>query len=854
MSRSSTGPRSLSGVRRSDPLAVPRGAAFAFALAAASVSIVPGFAIAQACSVPSSEAASLTAWNSPLDRSVSLHVHDISLRDALDRLAAASNVTLSYTTENVPLDSRVCASFDSLALGDGLAMLLRGTSVSPIAAGGDHVVLAPSQAEASGDAPTPKTLDRVVITGNAIEAPARRLTVAMNVVSGAQLARYSEGNLAQALSDAVPGLWVWQSAPTSLLAHYGSIRGSSSFGASYPKIYVDGIELSNPLLLTQFAPEAVERIEIIRGPQGAALYGNDAISGVINIVTRHDGADGSPSAIVRSSVGAASSSYVPRAAITQDHALTLRGGSNAQSGSLNITSGGVGEYLPGAFVRHAAGSAAFRAVRSNLIATGTARVFSSRSSDAISPLFRDSVSQARSGLVIPESVQEYTAGGTATLIANDVWTNTIVAGFDGSRVSNIPDYHTPLPSATGPDVGSAGGNANLATLRVSSVARLGTPENLESSVTFSAENSWLDFRSQTATTSTQTGTASLSSIVRRMTSAGVAQANFAWHDAAFLTAGLRLERNSSLGATSTYSALPMVGISGVRDVGPVTVKLRSAYGRGIRAATTPIRETAWFDAEQQSRLLDLAPEQQSGIETGLDLFVGRTLGLQVTRFDQLASGLIQRVAYAYTEEPTNDGAGGEDRGPSGTGTNEVYAPNDRHIAYVLQNVGEIANRGWELKGDLQLSTVTLSGTYSTVDSRVRRVAANYIGDMRVGDRMLEVPARTGSFTASWLAGGWNTSLSASRSWDWIDYDRVSLAGAFSNSTQTDAQLVGQQLRNYWLQYSGVTRLRASIGRTLYRGLSLTINGENLLNRQHGEPDNITVVPGRTLSFGLRAVM
>ncbi len=95
---------------------------------------------------------------------------------------------------------------------------------------------------------------------------------------------------------------------------------------------------------------------------------------------------------------------------------------------------------------------------------------------------------------------------------------------------------------------------------------------------------------------------------------------------------------------------------------------------------------------------------------------------------------------------------------------------------------------------------------------------------------------------------------ASRSWDWIDYDRIALAGAFSNSTQTDDNLVGQQLRNYWLRYSGVTRLRASLGRKLFRGLSFTLRGDNLLNRQHGEPDNVTVVPGRTLSFGLRAVM
>jgi iron complex outermembrane receptor protein len=173
---------------------------------------------------------------------------------------------------------------------------------------------------------------------------------------------------------------------------------------------------------------------------------------------------------------------------------------------------------------------------------------------------------------------------------------------------------------------------------------------------------------------------------------------------------------------------------------------------------------------------------------------------------------------------------------------------------VLQNVGQITNRGWELKSDLNFGALGLSATLSTVDSRVKRVARGYVGDLRAGDRMLEVPASTGSFSASWIGGGWSSSLTASRSWNWIDYDRVALAGAFSSSTQTDAQLVGRELRNYWLRYSGVTRLRASIGRSLYRGLSFTMSGENLLNRQHGEPDNVTVVPGRTLSLGLKAVM
>ncbi len=783
---------------------------------------------------------------------MSLHARDISLRDALDRISTVARIRLSYTSEAIPLDDRVCASFDSIPVGEALGLLLRGVPVLPVSAGGEHVVLAPSATPGAAERDhIPRVLDQVVVTGGAIETPARDLTVAMNVMSGAQLSRYAEGNLAQALSDVVPGLWVWQSAPTSLLAHYGSIRGTSSFGSSYPKIYVDGIELANPLLMTQFTPEMVERIEVIRGPQGAALYGTDAISGVINIVTRHDGSNGGASTVARTAVGAASSAYVPRSAITQDHAVTVREGSGAQSGSASFTSGGVGEYLPGAFARHTTGIAGFRLVRSKFIASGTGRIFASESADPSSPLFRDSVSATRASLLIPQSVREYTLGGSATIIQSERWTHAIVAGFDGSRLSNLADYHTPLPSASGPDLGTVGGNANLATLRLSSVAKVGDPENLAAVLTLSGENSLLDFRSRAETTSTQASGSTESSVVRRWTSAGVAQANVSWRNDGYLTAGLRVERNDAIGSGSnrTVSVLPMLGVAMVRDHGPLTVKLRSAYGRGIRPATTPIRETAWFDPHRQSRVLDLAPEEQSGIEAGMDVFLGKTLGFQVTRFDQLASGLIQRVAYLSTS-PASVGP----PPPSGYAPTQPVAPEERRISYMLQNVGEITNRGWELKSDLNLASLTLSGTFSTVDSRVRRVARGYIGDLRVGDRMLEVPAKTASISAAWMGGGWSSSVVASRSFDWIDYDRVALAGAFSNSSQPDAQLVGPELRNYWLEYSGVTRLRASLGRSLFRGFSFTVSGENLLNRQHGEPDNITVVPGRTISLGLRAIM
>ena len=263
------------------------------------------------------------------------------------------------------------------------------------------------------------------------------------------------------------------------------------------------------------------------------------------------------------------------------------------------------------------------------------------------------------------------------------------ASADGSRLSNLADYHTPLPSAAGPDLGTAGGNSNLATLRVSSIAKLGNAENVATTLTFAGENSLLDFRSRPETTSNQTGQSPFSSVVRRWTSAGLAQANVSWRDAGYLTGGLRVERNDALGSNGIVSALPMVGVAMLRDYGPVTVKLRSAYGRGIRPAATPIRETAWFDPHGQARLLGLSPEEQSGIEAGLDVFLGKTFGLQVTRFDQLASGLIQRVAYVVSS------ASPQGPPPSGgsSSSEELFGPEDRHISYVLQNVGEITNHG-----------------------------------------------------------------------------------------------------------------------------------------------------------------
>ncbi len=117
--------------------------------------------------------------------------------------------------------------------------------------------------------------------------------------------------------------------------------------------------------------------------------------------------------------------------------------------------------------------------------------------------------------------------------------------------------------------------------------------------------------------------------------------------------------------------------------------------------------------------------------------------------------------------------------------------------------------------------------------------------------MLEVPARTYGLNAGFYTSRWSTSWSVSRAADWINYDRIALASAFSNTDKPLEDFVGEKLRTYWKSYGGVTRIGGRAGFVIARGTMFTVDGENLLGEQRGEPDNVTVLPGRTISAGLR---
>ncbi|MEO6525883.1 MAG: TonB-dependent receptor [Gemmatimonadaceae bacterium] len=800
------------------------------------------------------------AWPAPLDTLVSLRARGVSLRDALDRLGAMTGIALAYSSDLLPLDRPVCVEAEQQPLGSVLTTLLGGTRVEARVVAG-RVVLAPSSGVRDPETSKVSVLERVIVTGNAVAAPRRSLTVGVEIIDGDQLRRDGHSSLASALDASVPGLWVWEQAQGSVVAQYGGIRGASSFSTSYPKMYIDGVEVANPLLVTQLDAEIVDRIEVIRGPQGSALYGSDAISGVINVITRHDGAPASGARVQVSSVaGASASAFGPSLVPTHDQRLTLRSGTNLRSAGLALEFGQTGAVFPSSQSRQLSIAADGRAVTSGATWSGGARLFDKRAGlgdnpllgtlDATRPSYSTQWPEPMGGsgrVVTPMSARDesqrvrlYTLSGSATLAPRGRWTNTLVAGVDGYRLKDVGDANSRVPSALDANLVGSRGEGDRATFRASSVVQLGAgPDAPATTLTLSVEQSVLRQGGMTSNVSAPQQGQRYATVLSgyaeswNHNTGALAQASSSWRDAVFVTGGLRLERNDAFSGRERFPLLPLLGAAVVHSFGDAEVKWRSSFGKGIRPPQTAVRGASGSPLMQGERS-GLDPEVQTGIENGIELYFGQALSLQATRFDQRATGLIQNVA-------------------TGVDTQMRGGVVERRLHFQLENVGEISNHGWELQAAMHRGALGLAGTFTTVDSRVLRVASGYLGDLRAGDRMLAVPERTASVRASWNAERWATTLTATRASDWINYDRVALARAYAGTDGAPGRdITGWRLREFWRPYTGETHLRVATSRDVGRGMTLLLIAENLLGGQLGEPDNLTIRQGRSLSGGLRA--
>jgi outer membrane receptor for ferrienterochelin and colicins len=168
--------------------------------------------------------------------------------------------------------------------GCGIAALL--SMAAPAAAADGE----PAAAEPAAPAAEPvgtdtgedvHSVDAIVVTGSRTERPLGEAPVATELITREEIDASGAQNLGELLEER-PGIYIDRS-------FAGAAAQLSGLPSDYTLILIDGVRqpgrIDGSIDLDRFSIEDIERVEIVRGAS-SALYGSDAMAGVINIITR----------------------------------------------------------------------------------------------------------------------------------------------------------------------------------------------------------------------------------------------------------------------------------------------------------------------------------------------------------------------------------------------------------------------------------------------------------------------------------------------------------------------------------------------------------------------------------------
>ncbi|MDR2027530.1 MAG: TonB-dependent receptor [Prevotellaceae bacterium] len=143
-------------------------------------------------------------------------------------------------------------------------------------------------------------LDEIIVTGSRTETNLRNLPLSVTVVDGKTIENRLEQSLLPVITEEVPGLFVTGRGIMGYGVSTGSaggmkIRGTGGSPTTGVLLLIDGhpqyMGLMGHPLPDAYQSMIAERVEVVRGP-ASALYGSNALGGVINIITKKQTEDG----------------------------------------------------------------------------------------------------------------------------------------------------------------------------------------------------------------------------------------------------------------------------------------------------------------------------------------------------------------------------------------------------------------------------------------------------------------------------------------------------------------------------------------------------------------------------------
>ncbi|WP_234364191.1 SusC/RagA family TonB-linked outer membrane protein [Lunatibacter salilacus] len=150
-------------------------------------------------------------------------------------------------------------------------------------------------------------LDEFVVTSFGVAREQKSLGYATTTIRSDELIKVGTPNLATALYGKAPGVRIQSAAGGATSAVNITVRGINSItGRNQPLIILDGVPIRNEEVnnndywgdqrlrgngLLDINPEDIDNISILKGASAAALYGSEAVNGVVLITTKTGSSD-----------------------------------------------------------------------------------------------------------------------------------------------------------------------------------------------------------------------------------------------------------------------------------------------------------------------------------------------------------------------------------------------------------------------------------------------------------------------------------------------------------------------------------------------------------------------------------
>jgi vitamin B12 transporter len=658
--------------------------------------------------------------------------------------------------------------------------------------------------------------DHLFVTATRTESTIGELAGSGSVITDADLKQANQSSISEPLR-LIPGLAVVQTGGRGGLTSIFSRGGESD----YNKVLIDGVPVNEAGGLFDFGAltaENIDRIEVMRGPR-SALFGSDAMASVIQLFTRR-GSTSIPEFEFSGEGG--SFDYHRETAL-----LSGLAGWFDYSGSFGFQSTD-GRFRNSDYInRTASTNLGFR-----LSAGASLRLTSRWTNDTLgvpgptAVLFADpDQRQKRRDLALAATVDLKTTSRwhqTARFVYSEFNRHSFDPVAQDLTKPNVP----PLPPFSFfPDSTlDLQEHQKRAGVHYQTIASLGSSNVITAGVDYEHESAVFtdDFSGRVSPTRNNLGF--------------YAQDQAAWRDRMFLTAGVRVERNTakvpadlrsilaSLGSNSPsgdvgfgFSANPNVAFLAVVRANKAGVaigatKLKASFGTGIKE---PEMHEAFSPNVFFLGNPALNPERAISFEAGVvQEFANRRASLELTYFDNRFRDLI-----IFEFDPVTFGP--------------IKLPDGRLTNFV--NFDRASARGVELTGAAHpILRLRLAASYTFLRSRLDRSFDPT--DREVGLPLLRRPRHSGSLEINWTEQRYDLSVS----------------GSFVGARRDIDPLTGARFDQGGLAIvdDGYARLNAAGSYHATHSVSLFARVENLLNQNYQE---VRGYPAYRLNFtaGLR---